>query len=366
MTTVRDAMIVAGGQGTRLRPLTATTPKPLLPLVGLPFLEGMIARLADAGIERVWLVVGADPAPFGPLRAAAASRGVRVEVVPEPTPLDTAGGVRAAVERVAGTFLVLNGDVLHGLDLAALVNHHRVAGAAATLSLIRVADTSTFGVCVRDGDRIVDFVEKPPPGSLPGQDAVNAGTYVLEPDALTRFPVGRLSFERQVFPGLVADGAVVHGVVSDAAWADLGTPERYLAGHRLVLDRAVAWPTVTGSGDRHLGVDVEVAPSATLQGPIWLGDGVMVAADARLGPYTVVGAGSRIAADAVLQGSVLHDRVSVGAGAVLEGTIVGAGSRLGAGVRLASASVIGAEATVAAGVRVPRGGRVPDDAAARS
>ncbi len=266
--TVREACIVAGGAGTRLRPLTATTPKPLLPFCGVPFLSGVIERLAVVGVDRVLLVVGADPTPFEVLRPAAEWLGVTVEVVPEPEPLDTAGGVRAALARVSGAFLVLNGDILTDVPLREVVTTHAASGADATIVLTRVEDTSSFGVCVRDGSRITAFVEKPAPGTLPGQDAVNAGTYVLEPAALERFPEGRLSFERQVFPGLVEAGRHVEGFVSDAVWADLGTPDRYLAGHRLALDGVLAWPPLDAIADRGGGVrvapDAEVAPDATL------------------------------------------------------------------------------------------------------
>ncbi|MEX2328654.1 MAG: nucleotidyltransferase family protein, partial [Nitriliruptoraceae bacterium] len=240
--TVREAMIVAGGAGTRLRPLTAVTPKPLLEFCGEPFLLGVIRRLAAVGVQRVLLIVGADTQPFEVLSDATADLAVEIELVPEPVPLDTAGGVRSALDRVSGTFLVLNGDVLTDLDLTALVGHHRARGSAVTIALTRVEDTSTYGVCVLEDGRVVGFVEKPRAGELPGHDTVNAGTYVIEPSALECLPAGPLSFERTVFPDLVAAGAPVEGFVTDAVWADLGTPQRMLGGHRLVLDGAMQWP----------------------------------------------------------------------------------------------------------------------------
>ena len=360
MSAVREAMIVAGGAGTRLAPLTDTTPKPLLPLVGVPFLTGMIRRLASVGIERVLLVVGPDPAPFAILDEDASAVGVTVEVVPEPSPLDTAGGVRGAIDRVTGTFLVLNGDVLTGLDLEALVAQHRDQGALATLALTRVDDPSTFGVCVLEGERIVDFVEKPPPGSLPGHDTVNGGTYVLEPEALVRFPEGALSFEREVFPGLVADGAVVGGMVSDAVWADLGTPERYLHGHRLVLDGEVAWPSV-GPGDRrHLGVDVEVAGSATVREPVWVGPGTRIADEAIVGPYAVLGAGCQVHERAEVSGAVLHDEVLVERRCRVLGAVIGARVRIGEGARVGARALIGAGFELGPGDVVLEGDRRPE------
>jgi mannose-1-phosphate guanylyltransferase len=342
---VRDAMIVAGGAGTRLWPLTATTPKPMLPFCGEPFLAGVVARLAGAGIDRVLLIVGADASPFEPLRPYADALGVELEHVPEPEPLDTAGGVRSALDRVRGTFLVLNGDILTDLDPRAPIAAHRAAGAAATLALTRVDDTSAYGVCVLDGTRITGFVEKPAPGTLPGQDTVNAGTYVLEPDALARFPAGRLSFERTVFPELVADGAHVEGMVHEGVWADLGTPERYLDGHRLALRGALSWPSLTalplaGSNVRaHPTADV--ASSATIEGPVQLSASSRVGPGAHVGPDVVLGPDVEVAADARVRRSVLGPGTRVAAGAELDGVITGTGSVVAAGARLQGPVVLG-------------------------
>ncbi|TVR35483.1 MAG: NDP-sugar synthase [Nitriliruptor sp.] len=352
---VRDAMIVAGGQGTRLRPLTLTTPKPLLPLCGLPFLSGVIRNLAAIGVDRVLLVVGRDPSPFMVLRADAAAFGVTVEAVPEPEPLDTAGGVRAALDQVRGTFLVLNGDILTGLDLAHLVDAHQTSGATATLALTRVEDTSAFGVCVLEGTRIVDFVEKPPPGSLPGQDAVNAGTYVLEPDALARFPLGRLSFERQVFPGLVEAGEMVQGVVSDAVWADLGTPRRLLDGQRMVLDGGIEWPApspvLADTDAARRRSDIEVASSAEIRGPVSLLPGTSIAAGATVGPHVVIGSGSRVGRGTSIRDSLLLDGCMIGSDVEVEAALLGHRVVIGDRGRLRGEVVVG------------DGERVPDDAA---
>jgi NDP-sugar pyrophosphorylase family protein len=335
--SVREAMIVAGGAGTRLRPLTDTVPKPLVPFCGEPFLVGVLHRLAAAGVERVWLVVGADPAPFVVLDPVAATLGLSLERVPEPEPLDTAGGVRSVIDRCEGSVLVLNGDVLTDVDLREVARRHEAARADASLVLTRVADTSTFGVCVLEGDRITGFVEKPPKGSLPGHDTVNAGTYVLEPSALQRFAAGRrLSFEREVFPGLVADGAHVQGIVSDAAWADLGTPERYLEGHRAALAGELRWPALDRVPADAEGVrraeDVEVADDARLIGPILLARGVRIASGAVVGPDVVLGPGSHVGVGAEVVGSVLGADARIGARARVRGLATGRDVRLGAGV----------------------------------
>jgi mannose-1-phosphate guanylyltransferase len=359
----REAMIVAGGAGTRLLPLTRTTPKPLLPFCGAPFLEGVVRRLVDVGVERVLLVVGADTAPFASLRADVSDLDVTIDVVPEPSPLDTAGGVRSAMDQVTGTFLVLNGDILTDVDLHAAVAAHERAGAVATLVLTRVEDTSTFGVCVRDGTRIVDFVEKPAPGTLPGQDAVNAGTYVLEPDALARFPEGRLSFERQVFPGLVADGAHVEGWLGEGVWADLGTPDRYLAGHRLALDGELRWPSLDRYPPDAHGVrrapDVEVDPTARLHGPVLLGPGVRVGARTQLGPHVALGAGTVVGAEVRLSDSITFTGVTVGDRVRATGLLAGHDVRIDDDASLGREVVLGDGHHVAAGSRVAEGSRWP-------
>lgn len=348
MNGVREAMIVAGGKGTRLHPLTLTTPKPLLPFCGRPFLGGVIRKLAAVGVERVLLIVGVDIDPFESLREDAAALGVVIELVPEPTPLDTAGGVRAALDRVTGTFLVLNGDILTGLDLAELIADHHRSRAVATVALTRVQDTSSFGVCVLEGQRIVDFVEKPEPGSLPGQDAVNAGSYVLEPDAMSRFPAGPLSFERTVFPDLVAAREHVQGVVSGSVWADLGTPERFLDGHHLVMDGAVPWPVpvdpVQDTASARGRGDIEVAASARITGPVLLLPGARVADGADVGPYVVVGSDSHIGDGVRIRDSVVFD-----------------GARLGRGV-VATRAIVGHRAVVRSGVELDTGAVLADDA----
>jgi mannose-1-phosphate guanylyltransferase len=360
---VREAMIVAGGAGTRLRPLTDTTPKPLLPFCGEPFLAGVLVRLAAAGVRRVWLVVGADPSPFRVLEPVARTHGMRLEAVPEPEPLDTAGGVRSVIERCEGSVFVLNGDVLTDVDFGAVGRGHVAAGADATLVLTRVEDTSTFGVCVLDGERITGFVEKPPPGTLPGQDAVNAGTYVLEPSALARFPVGRLSFERRVFPDLVAAGALVRGVVSDAAWADLGTPERYLEGHRLALSGALTWPTLAAlpadDDGLHRAPDVEVASGASVRGPALLAAGVTISDGAQVGPDVVLGPGCRIAAGATVTDSVLGAGTVVGAGARVDGLVTGAAAEVAAAAVITGPVVLGDGALAPAGAPLEAGTRIP-------
>ena len=364
----RDAVIVAGGRGTRLRPLTLGTPKPLVEFCGEPFLVGVLRRLAAADVERVLLVVGADTEPFEVLRPTATELGLTLESVPEPEPLDTAGGVRAVAERLRGPTLVLNGDILTDIDFRGIVEHHVSTGAAATISLERVEDTSSFGVCVLEGTRLVGFVEKPAPGTLPGQDTINAGTYVLEPEVLLRFDEGPLSFERTVFPALVDGGDRVEGWVWEGAWADLGTPDRYRAGHRAALGGELRWPAVEAVAEDgpHAGDGVRIAAGATVapdvhvHGPVLVLDGATVGAGVRLGPDVVVGEDVTVGPGGALTDTVLGTGTAVGAGVRAAGLVTGPGAVVDGELTVLGDTVVGPGAHLAADTPVPSGTRVPD------
>ena len=360
---VRDALIVAGGRGTRLQPLTYTTPKPLLPFCGAPFLSGVVRRLAGAGVERVFLVVGADTDPFAMLREEADAVGVEIVMVPEPEPLDTAGGVREVADELTGTFLVLNGDILTDIDVTRVVAHHRRTGADGTLVLTEVDDTSSYGVAVRDGSRITRFVEKPAPGSLPGQNAINAGTYVLEPRIFDGLDRGPLSFERRVFPAALERGLHLEGFVEQGVWADLGTPDRYLDGHGLALDGELHWPTVSAIEESAPGVRVaagaQVASAAHLHAPVLVLDGARVADGAEVGPYVVLGRDAVVGEGAVLSRSVLFDGAVLGAGVAVTGLIAGYGARIDEGARVGREVVLGDGEHIVAGTVLDDGQRVP-------
>ena len=304
------AVILAGGKGTRLRPLTDTRPKPLLPFVGDPFAVGLLRRLAGAGCRDATFLVGQDAAPFAPLRDLGAQLGIPVTVATEPEPLDTAGAARDVLRnRDDGPFLVCNGDILTDLDYAALIELHRSGGAVATLALTRVEETSSFGVVdIGEDGRVLRFIEKPPPGTVEA-NTVNAGTYVLSPAAFDGTPeIGPLSFERAVFPTLVAAGATVLGSPSDAFWMDLGTPQRYLDGQRAVLTGACDWP---------IGADYTVADTTVRHRQ------AVVDPEAEVGGCVAIGAGVRIGAGASVENSALFEGVVVAAGATVRDAIVG-------------------------------------------
>lgn len=319
------AVILAGGRGTRLRPLTDTRPKPLIPFMGEPYASGLLQRLGSAGVDEAVFLVGQEAGPFRPLESL--DVGVRVRIVTEEKPLDTAGGARRLflAESRSDATIVCNGDILTDLDYESLLRAHSTRGATATIALTRVDDTSAFGVIVTGtGGRIERFVEKPPPGTV-AADTVNAGTYVLAPDAFDDFRGdGALSFERAVFPGLLQRGRTLTGVPSSAYWADLGTPRRYLDGHRAVIDGICAWPSPL----RRLPGACAVHPSAS------------IADNARVGPHAVVGKDAVIASGATVTDTVLLNGAKVGQGAVVTGAILGFASCVEAGATVPPGTVL--------------------------
>jgi mannose-1-phosphate guanylyltransferase len=329
------AVILAGGRGTRLRPLTDNRPKPLIPFLGAPFAEGLLRRLRAVGATRATFLVGQEAEPFAPLHGVGAQVGLPVDVVTEEVPLDTAGAVRRLfAERLDEPALVCNGDILTDLDYADLLDRHRRAGAVVTIALTEVDDTSTFGVVVRDDDGWIErFVEKPPAGTLPDR-TVNAGTYVLDPATFDHLPGdGPLSFEREVFPSLLEAGRRLLGVVEEAYWADLGTPRRYLDGQRAVLDDACHWPLPDAM--ERTGAPAAVHRTA------------QVHADAHVAAGTVIDRDCVVEAGVHLSDTALLPGVRVGRGARVRGAILGAGSQVPAGADVADGTVL-ADGEVAA------------------
>ncbi len=347
------AVVLVGGEGTRLRPLTLDEPKPVLPIGGVPFASLMLDRLAAAGVRRVILSCG-----YLPERLAAGigepPPGVEVEVVVEDEPLGTAGAIAyAARGRVDGPYLALNGDVLGDADLGALVSTHRDMGARATILLTPVDDPTRYGVVVTDPDGAVErFVEKPPnaDGLGPAPWWVNAGAYVLDPDVLADVPEDRMtSIEREVFPDLVGRGLRAHR--SQGYWRDIGTLESFLAANADAVGGRVH--TRLGGADGAVLVDpaAGVDPDARLVGPVRICAGARVASGAEIGPDAVIGPDAIVEAGARVRGAVLLGGAAVGPDARVEGSAVGRDARIGAGAELAG-SALGTGAEVAAGERL--------------
>jgi mannose-1-phosphate guanylyltransferase len=322
------AVVLVGGLGTRLRPLTLTTPKQMLPVAGRPMIERVVTHLAAHGVEEVVLSLGYRPDAFRRAYPDATCAGVRLAYAVEPELLDTAGAIRfaAGIAGIEERFLVVNGDVLTDIDVGALVALHDRAGAEGTIQLTAVDDPSSFGVVVTDDDgRVQAFVEKPAPGEAPS-NMINAGFYVLEPQALERIPKDqRVNVEREVFPGMVDDG-VLWARAEQAWWVDVGTPARYLQASLDLLDREPP-PSVVRSDDAMVAASAVVRRSA-------------------LGP------GSRVGPRARVESSVVLARGVVEADAVVEGSVVGAAAVVGPGAVVRDLSVLGPATEVPGGAEV--------------
>lgn len=330
-----EAILLVGGQGTRLRPLTIGTPKPMLPAAGVPFLTHLLARARQAGVDHVVLATSYQPEVFAAHFGDGAALGLHLDYVTEDEPLGTGGGIRNVAGALTGDgpVLVFNGDVLSGLDLSALLAHHAHSGAEVTLHLTTVSDPRAFGVVPTEADGTVTaFLEKTPD---PPTNRINAGTYVFSRKALLAIPPGRVvSVERDTFPGILARGGHIASVTDTTYWLDLGTPAAFVRGScDLVLGVAPS-PAVPGpTGPSLVLTGAEVAADAVLTGGTVVGTGSVVGAGVRLDGVVVM-AGVRIGAGAAVRASVLGTGCSVGARSVLDGVVVGAGAVVGAGCEL--------------------------------
>ena len=330
-----QALVLAGGEGTRLRPLTLTVPKPAMPLAGRPFLTFMLDWLADHGVSEAILSCG--------FQAEGVRRvlgdiydGMRLRYVVEEEPLGTAGPVRFAADEgiLADRFLVLNGDCLTDFDLTEQMAQHYTTGAHATLALAAVEDVASYGVVPTDDEgRVEAFLEKsdaPPPGV----NRVNAGIYVLERAVADRIEAGRaVSFEREVFPAMAREG-VLYGFMAEGYWIDIGTPERYLEATYDLLARRM---------ESHLPASDETG-SLVYPGSITSG--------ARIGPQSVVGAHCVVGERSVVERSVLHESVRVGHDCTIESAVLAEGVRVEDGARVCERAIVGAGAVVEEGARV--------------
>jgi len=355
------AVVLVGGEGTRLRPFTYTTPKQLLPVAEVPLLERVLVHLAAAGVDEAILSLGYRPDAFTAAYPDGAAAGIRLSYAVESEPLDTAGAIRFAAlfGAVDDTFVAVNGDVLTDVDVTALVDCHRRHDALATLHLTAVADPARFGVVSTDADgRVLAFVEKPPPGQAPS-NLINAGTYILEPEVLDRIADNRpVSIERETFPELAAEGRV-YGVASEAYWLDAGTPAAYLQAHADLLDGTRAGVPTPGASELSAGVWVLGTPR--MEGEVHpfslIGDGALIGAGAVI-RSSVIGAGSVIERGAVVEGSVLLPGVHVGCRASVTGSILGHHAVVAEDCVVSALTVVGDDEVIGPGVHL-RQARVP-------
>jgi mannose-1-phosphate guanylyltransferase len=344
---MREAILLVGGQGTRLRPLTLGTPKPMLPVAGVPVTVHQIERARAAGIERVILGTSYRAEVFAEHLGDGRHLGVEIAYAVEDEPLGTGGAIRNAAALLAGgpddPVMVLNGDVLSGVDYAALLNEHERTGAVATLHLVRVDDPSAYGLVPTDGDgRVLAFREKPTTPEEIITDQINAGCYVFRRSAIDTIPGGRpVSVERETFPALLAEGALVRGIVDESYWLDLGTPWDFIRGSADLVRGIAPWPG-------HAPADCLIL------------EGAVIDTRAAVSGGSTIGRGCRVDADARIHGSVILDGAVVESGAVVQDSVVGAGAVIGAGA-VVSGSVIGDRARIGSGNELRAGARVWPD-----
>jgi mannose-1-phosphate guanylyltransferase len=352
-----QAVILVGGEGTRLRPLTSTVPKPVVPLVDRPFIAFMIEWLREHGIEDVIMSCGFLATSVRNVLGDGSALGIRLRFVEEPDPRGTAGALKFAESMLDERFLLLNGDVLTDIDLTAQLAQHERTGARATLALVPVEDPSAYGLVHLAEDRSVSgFVEKPGPDRI-DTNLISAGAYVLEREVLELVPGGRsVSIEREVWPLLIDHG--LYGYPSESYWLDIGTPERYLKGTFDIIEGKVRTAVGELVGSDYLSV----APDAQVQGrvvpPAVLERGVHVAAGAQVGSLVVLGQGVTIGAGATVERAVVMNGTEIGAGCTLRDCIVAAGCRVGKGTQITGSAVLGEGVTVGAHNVVTRGARI--------
>ncbi|HEX7167240.1 MAG TPA: mannose-1-phosphate guanyltransferase [Acidimicrobiales bacterium] len=356
------AVIMAGGEGTRLRPLTSNQPKPMMPLANLPMMEHIVRLLKDHGFEDVVVTVAFLANAIRTYFGDGSEFGVRMVYATEETPLGTAGSVRNAMDELRDErFLVISGDVLTDVDLSAIVRFHEEKGALATIGLKAMENPLEFGIVItREDGSIERFLEKPSWGQV-FSDTINTGIYVLEPEIFEAIEPGRsVDFSGDVFPALLDAGKPLYGYVAEGYWEDVGTLEAYSRAHHDVLDRKVE-VDLAGfevSSGVWLGEGAEIHPDAIVEGPCVIGDHCRVQQGAHIREYTVLGSNVNVGPDAYLERTVVHDNAYLGAGVRLRGCVIGRsadmrkGARADEGVVLGDECFVGEHAVLNPGVKV--------------
>jgi len=352
-----QALILVGGEGTRLRPLTSTVPKPVVPLVDRPLISFMLEWLHAHGIDDVIMSCGFLATSVRNVLGDGSGLGIRLRFVEEPDPRGTAGALKFAEPLLDERFLMLNGDIITDLDLSAQIAQHEATGAKATLALVPVADPTAYGLVHLEEDRSVrDFVEKPSPDAI-DTNMISAGAYVLEREILELVPAEQnVSIEREVWPLLVGNG--LYGFPSQSYWLDIGSPERYLQGTFDIIEGNVRTPVSERLGGDWLAVDREaevrgrVIPPAVLERGVRVAEGAHVGSLVVLAEDVVVGAGCTVERAVILKGSEIAE------GCTLRDCIVAAGCRIGARTRISGGTVIGEGVTIGADNVITRGARI--------
>ena len=337
------AILLAGGKGTRLRPLTVHTPKPIVPILDRPFLYYQIDLLKQIPeIDEVILSLNYQPRRIEEIFGEGEGLGFRVRYVVEPMPLGTGGAVRYAGDALTESVVVFNGDVLTEVDLAAVLRLHRERKAKATIVLTPVENPGAYGLVETDREGNVQrFLEKP------GEDeitcnTINAGIYVLEPDTFNRIPKDTAwSIERSFFPSLIERGETFMAYVYDGYWIDIGTPGKYLQVHHDIMDGRYSAPPFNGKSAAWTSPDARVEEGVEITGPCFIDEGAVIKKGARILPYSVIGRQTHVEEGAVVDGSIIWPNGWIGPEASIRGAILGRNCHVGRNAVIDSPVVLG-------------------------
>jgi len=351
------AVLLVGGEGTRLRPLTCNTVKAMVPILNKPFLEHMIRYLRSYGVDDIILALCYLPERIERYFGDGSRFGVRLTYVMEESPLGTAGAVKNADAYLDDTFLVFNGDIFTDIDLNEMLAFHHERRAKATLAMTPVEDPTAYGVIETEDDgRVRRFLEKPSWEEVT-TNQINAGIYILEREILEDIPPGsHFMFEHHLFPDLLARGVPIYGYPSQGYWIDIGTPEKYLQVHLDLLHgkgtTALLERLDTGETLRHGGGASSIHPTASIEGPVVLASGCSIGAGVRIKGPVAIGEGCQILEGATVEGAVLWRNVYVGRKASVRSCIIGDSSHIGDGSSVDHSSIIGDHVTIARNSRL--------------
>ena len=344
------AILLAGGKGTRLRPLTIHTPKPIVPIFNRAFLHYQIDLLKQVPeIDEVILSLNYQPRRIEEMFGDGADLGIKIRYVVEPVPLGTAGAIKYAGDKLTESVVVFNGDVMTQLDLAAVIRMHRERQARATIVLTPVDNPSAYGLVETDGQsNIKRFIEKPKPEEIT-TNHINAGIYVLEPDTFDRIPSEvPWSIERSYFPSLIERNETFVAYIYNGYWIDIGTPEKYVQVHRDIMDGRFVAPPFAGltSPRRCIAPDVRIEDGATIGDPVFIDEGVLVKAGARLGPYAVLGRQTQVEEEAIIERAIVWPNCRIGSQSSITDAVLGRQCHIGRNVSLNSGAVLGDKTTL--------------------
>jgi NDP-sugar pyrophosphorylase family protein len=344
------AILLAGGKGTRLRPLTIHTPKPIVPIFNRPFLHYQIDLLKQVPeIDEVILSLNYQPRRIEEIFGDGSALGIKIRYVVEPAPLGTAGAVKYAGDNLTESVVVFNGDVLTEVDLAAVLRLHRERRARATIVLTPVDNPTAYGLVETDPDgNIKRFLEKPKPEEITTNN-INAGIYILEPDTFDRIPRDvAWSIERSYFPSLVERGEAFVAYIYNGYWIDIGTPEKYTQVHRDIMDGRFGAVPFRGLPEPRTSIaaDARIEDGVVVEGPCFVDEGVLIKSGARVGPYSVIGRQTQVDEDATIDGAIVWPNCRVSRDAVVRNAIIGRNCHLGRSVTVDGGAVLGDKTTL--------------------